>query len=149
MSASFELLHDYPLFKGLDGEQIQAVMNVCREECFLPDGILFQEGQPADELFVLVEGQVEESFTAGDAILTSIHPTGPGQLIGCPALVPPHVARCTARAVTRTEVLAIDAAGLRELFDRDCHLAVTIQQHVIQSLLQRIGKLRLAGTEYA
>lgn len=149
MNTDFRFLHDYPLFSGLTEEQMQAVMQVCREECFLPDAILFEEGQPAKEIFVLVEGKVEESFTAGEAVLTPIHPVGVGEIIGCPGLVPPYTHRCTARSLARIEVLAIDVVGLRNLFAQDCQLAVSIQQYVIQALLERIGKLRLAGTEYA
>ena len=149
MNTDFKLLHKYPLFSGLTEEQMQAVIQVCREECFLPDVTLFEEGQPAKEIFVLVDGRVEESFTAGEAVLTPIHPTGVGEIIGCPALVPPYNQRCTARSLTRIEVLAIDVVGLRKLFEQDCRLAVSIQQYVIQALLERIGKLRLVGTEYA
>lgn len=149
MNDDVTLLHDYPLFKDLNEEQMQAVMDVCREECFLPDTVLFEEGQPAGEIFVLTEGQVEESFTAGEGVLALLHPLEPGEIIGCPALVPPYLQNCTARSLTRTEVLAIDAAGLRELFAQDCQLAVAIQQYVIERLLERIGKMRLAGTEYA
>jgi CRP-like cAMP-binding protein len=149
MNGDVKFLHDYPLFRELNEEQMQAVIEVCREECFLPDTVLFEEGQSAKELFVLVEGEVEESFTAGEAVLSSIHPVGPGDIIGCPALVPPYTQSCTARSLTGIEVLAIDAAGLQKLFAQDCRLAVSIQQHVIEALLERIGKLRLAGTEYA
>jgi CRP-like cAMP-binding protein len=148
MNADFKLLHEYPLFDELTDKQIQAVMQVCREECFLPNAIMFEEGQLADELFVLVEGRVEESFSAGGATLTLIRPVQPGQIIGCQALVPPYTQNCTARSVDRVEVLAIDAAGLRELFARDCQLAVSIQQHVIQALLERIAALRLAAVGY-
>ncbi|MFW5943131.1 MAG: cyclic nucleotide-binding domain-containing protein [Chloroflexota bacterium] len=149
MNAEFKFLHDYPLFRGLNEDQMQAVMSVCREECFLPDTVLFEEGQRAGEIFVLTDGQVEESFTAGEATLALLHPLEPGEIIGCPALVPPYTQNCTARALTRTEVLAIDAEGLRELFAQDCQLAVAIQQNFIEKLLERIGKMRLVGTEYA
>jgi CRP-like cAMP-binding protein len=149
MNAHFDLLHEYPLFKDLDEEQVQAVLQVCREECFVPDSILFEEGETADELFILVQGEVEESFRAGEALLTPLHPLGPGELIGCPALVPPYTHNCTARSLSGIEVLAIDVAGLRGLFKQDCNLAVSIQQYVIEALLKCIGKLRLAGTEYA
>jgi CRP-like cAMP-binding protein len=149
MNTDSKFLHDYPLFSGLTEEQMQSVMLVCREECCLPDVTLFEDGQSAKEIFVLVEGEIEESITAGEAVLTPIHPAGVGEIIGCPALVPPYTHRCTARSLSRIEVLAIDVAGLRRLFDQDCQLAGTIQQHVIQALLERIGKLQLAGTEYA
>ena len=58
MSESFKFLHEYPLFSGLNEDQMHAVMQVCREECFLPNAILFKEGDPAEEIFVLVEGEV-------------------------------------------------------------------------------------------
>jgi CRP/FNR family cyclic AMP-dependent transcriptional regulator len=145
MSDSFKFLHEYPLFSGLNEDQMQAVMQVCREECFVPDAILFEEGDPADEIFVLVEGEVEETFTVDEAKLSLLRPVEVGEIIGCPALVPPYTQSCTARSLSGIEVLAINAVGLRKLFAKDCQIASTIQQHIIEALLERIGKMRVAG----
>lgn len=145
MNNSFKLLHEYSLFNGLNEEQMQAVMQICREECFVTDAILFEEGQPAKEMFILVEGEVEESFTVDEAKLSLLHPVEVGQIIGCPSLAPPYTQNCTARSLSQIEVLAIDAVGLRNLFIQDCQIARAIQHNVIQALLERIGKLRLAG----
>jgi signal-transduction protein with cAMP-binding, CBS, and nucleotidyltransferase domain len=145
MNDSFELLHTYSLFNGLDETQMEAVMQVCREECFVPNIILFEEGHPAEEIFVLAEGKVEESFTVDEALLTLLRPVEIGEIIGCPGLVPPYTHNCTARSISRIEVLAINAAGLRDLFARDCRIASAIQQNVIQALLARIGQMRVAG----
>jgi len=145
MSDNFKFLHEYPIFTGLTEGQMQAVMQVCREECFVPDAILFKESETAEEIFVLVKGEVEETFTVDEAKLTLLRPIGVGEIIGCPALVPPYTHNCTARSLGEIEVLAIDAAGLRELFAQDCQIARLIQQHVIEALLERIGKMRVAG----
>ena len=40
MNGNLMSSHEYPLFSGLNEEQMQAVMQVAREECFLPDVIL-------------------------------------------------------------------------------------------------------------
>ncbi|MFO7680919.1 MAG: cyclic nucleotide-binding domain-containing protein [Chloroflexota bacterium] len=149
MSDNFKFLHEYPLFSGLTEGQMQAVMQVCREECFVPDAILFKESEPAEEIFVLVKGEVEETFTVDEAKLTLLRPIGLGEIIGCPALAPPYTHNCTARSLGEIEVLAIDAAGLRELFAQDCQIARLIQQHVIEALLERIGKMRVAGIKTA
>ena len=145
MNSNFRFLHEYPLFSGLNEEQMQAVMQVAREECFLPDAILFKEGETANEIFILVKGEVEETFTVDEAKLSLLRPVAVGEIIGCPALVPPYTQRCTARCLDEIEVLAIDAVGLRDLFAQDCQIASIIQQHVIESLLERIGKMRLVG----
>ncbi len=143
MDSKFKFLHEYPLFSGLNEKQMQAVMQVAREECFLPDAILFEEGREADEIFVLVKGEVEETFTVDEAKLSLLRPVDVGEIIGCPALVPPYTQSCTARCLGEVEVLAIDAAGLRDLFAQDCQIAAVVQQHVIQALLERIGKMRV------
>ena len=59
MNSKFKFLHEYPLFSRLNEEQMQSVMQVAREECFLPDAILFEEGATADEIFILVKGEME------------------------------------------------------------------------------------------
>jgi len=123
MNNSFKLLHEYPLFDGLNEEQMQAVMQICREECFVPDAVLFEEGQLAKEMFVLVEGEVEESFSVDEAKLSLLHPVEVGEIIGCPSLAPPYTQNCTARSLSQIEVLAIDAVGLRDLFTKDCQIA--------------------------
>ena len=147
MNTQFKLLHEYPLFKGLNEAQMQAVMQVCREECFLPDATLFSEGEAAEEVFVLVDGRVEETFTVDEAKLTLLRPVEKGEIIGCPALTPPFRNSCSARSLDNIEVLAINAAGLRRLFAEDCEIARIIQQHVIEALLARLGKMRLIGLE--
>ncbi|MDJ0756618.1 MAG: cyclic nucleotide-binding domain-containing protein [Ardenticatenaceae bacterium] len=146
MNVKFKLLHDYRLFQGLNEEQMQAVLPVCREKCFVPDTILFEEGQAAEEMLVLVDGEVEESFSVDGASLTLTRPVQVGDMIGCPSLVPPYTQNCTARSLRQIEVLAINVAGLRELFDQDPRIASMIQQNVIKALLERICKLRLAST---
>jgi CRP-like cAMP-binding protein len=126
---------------------MQAVMRVCREECFLPNTVLFEEGQHAEEIFVLVEGQVEESFTVDEAKLSFLRPVQQGEMIGCPALIPPYRHNCTARSLNNIEVLAIDAPGLKDLFDQNCQIARAVQQNVIAALLQRVSKTRIAGVK--
>ncbi len=145
MNDSFKFLHEYPLFSGLNEDQMQAVMQICREECFVPDAILFKEGEKAKEIFVLTEGEVEETFTVDEAKLTLLRPVEVGEIVGCPALVPPYTHNCTARSISEIEVLAIDVAGLLDLFAWNCQIARLIQQHVIEALLERIGKMRVAS----
>jgi CRP-like cAMP-binding protein len=149
MNSKFKFLHEYPLFSGLNEEQMQAVMHVAREECFLPEAILFEEGHKADEIFVLVKGRVEETVTIDEAKLSLLRPVEVGEIVGCPALVPPHIHNCTARSISEIEVLAIDVVGLLDLFAWDCQIARVIQQHVIEALLERIGKMRVAGIKTA
>jgi CRP-like cAMP-binding protein len=143
MSGELDLLHEYPLFSELSAEQLRAVSELCREECFYPDHTLFEDGRPATKMYVLVDGEVEVFFAIGESGLVRVDRIGPGEIFGCSALVPPYIHTSTARAKSQIEVLELDLPALRELFEQDPRLAVSIQQHVIQCLLLRIVDLRL------
>jgi CRP-like cAMP-binding protein len=94
-------------------------------------------------MYVLVDGEIEVFFAIGEAGRVKVDLIGSGEIFGCSALVPPYIHTSTVRAKTQIEVLELDAAALRELFEEDPRLAVSIQQHVIQGLLERIVDLRL------
>jgi len=67
------------------------------------------------------------------------------RLSGCSALVEPYVYTATERCLTEIEVLEIDAVSLRELMQKDCRLGLSLQQHIIRVLMERILDLRLAA----
>jgi CRP-like cAMP-binding protein len=143
MTVEVTLLKKYPLFADLTETQLARVAQICEAECFYPDRILFKEGQPGSKIFLLVEGEVEHLFSIGEEGPTRVALSTPGEILGCPGLVPSYTNVATARSLTQIEVLAIDTAGLRALFEHDCRLAVSIQQHIIQSLLDCITDMRL------
>jgi CRP-like cAMP-binding protein len=143
MTNKYALCYEYPLFSELSAEQMRAVIELCREECFYPGRTLFEDGEPATKMYVLVEGEIEVFFAIGDAGMVKVDRLCPGEIFGCSALVPPYIHTSSARPSTQIEVLEIDAAALRELFMVDPRLAVSIQKQVIQCLLARIIDLRL------
>ena len=143
MTNQSDLCHEYPLFSELSAEQMRVVRELCREECFYPGYTLFEDEKPATKMYVLVDGEIELFFAIGEAGIVKVDRVGPGEIFGCSALIPPYVHMATARPKTRIEVLELDAVALRELFEDDPRLAVSIQQHIIQCLLARIVDLRL------
>ena len=145
MTNKHDLCHEYPLFSELSAEQMRAVSELCREECFYPGYTLFEDGEPATKMYVLVDGGIEVLFAIGEEGLVRVDRVGAGEIFGCSALVPPHIHTSTARAVTQIEVLELDAVALRALFDDDPRLTVAIQEQVIQCLLASIVDLRLGS----
>lgn len=147
MTTEVTFLKQYPLFSDLNEAQLRAVAQLCESECFYPNHTLFEEEQPGTRIFLLIEGEVEMLLTIGEAGPTRVGLSKAGEIIGCPTLIPPYTHTATARSLTPIEVLAIDVGGLRELFKQDCGLAVSVQQHLIQTLLDCLMDLRLAAGE--
>ena len=143
MPVETTLLKQYSLFSDLNETQLREAAQLCGVECFFPGHTLFEEGQPGTKIFILIKGKVELLFSIGEGGPARVGLAVAGEIIGCPGLVSPYTNTATTRCLTETEVLVIDIAGLRELFEQDCPLAVSIQQHIIQSLLDCIVDLRL------
>ena len=139
--SDYPTLTDYPIFSDLTTEQLQKILNICTQESFLPGAELHKAGDVAKSIFFILNGAVEEELHIGDVMLSTYKTLGDGDVTGCSAILPPVEHTCTARSITETNVLSIDAEGLRKLFDEDCTLARSLLLQVIASLHQRIRTL--------
>jgi CRP-like cAMP-binding protein len=106
---------------------------------------LFEDGAPGEQIYLLAKGEVEILFALGENNLAVVDRLGGGQVFGCSTLVPPYTYRATARSLDEIEVLIVDAAKLRESMQADCSLGFSVQQHLIQVLLDQIIDLQLGS----
>lgn len=141
----YETLANYSIFADLNKEELEKLLDVCREENFLPNAILHRQGQPADHIYVILNGKVEEELRSKEILLSPLHPLEAGDVTGCSALFPPNIHSCTARAITETSVLVFDADKLRTLFDEDCKIARSFLKHIVGSLHHRIRTFELVN----
>ncbi len=136
-------LASYPVFSRLTQEQLQKFYRICREETFLPGAVLHEQGEPAQRVFIILQGQVAEELQVGGRTLSPIRPLGAGDVTGCSSLFPPNVHTCTARAITEVNTLVVDADEMRQLFDEDCEIARSFYRHVIGALHHRMRTLEM------
>ena len=87
-----------------------------RREYFEPGQAVFQEGDRGDWLYVVTEGEVEVLKQNGGGTATSLRRLGPGECFGEIALVSDQPRTATVRAVTATNVLAVDREAFQALF---------------------------------
>ena len=136
----------YPVFSRLSEEQLQRFYDICVEETFLPGAVLHEQGDPAEKVFIILQGQVAEELTVGGRSMSPLKPLGAGDVTGCSALFPPNVHTCTARAITEVNALVVDSEKMRRLFDEDCEIARSFYRHVIGALHHRMRSLEMVGT---
>lgn len=61
MAAVTELLQKVAIFKDLDGDELNQVADVCKEEHFVSGEYIFREGEHGNRLYLIVEGEVRIS----------------------------------------------------------------------------------------
>jgi CRP/FNR family cyclic AMP-dependent transcriptional regulator len=118
MIEDITFLHQYSLFAGLRDDQLRLVASIVEPTCFYAGHTLFEEGQPADKLYGLVESEVEVLYAISEEGPARVDVMTAGNLVGCSALVPPYCYTSTARTLTEAEVLAVDIAGLHMLSEQ-------------------------------
>lgn len=138
-------LKNFSCFRDLTEEQRQAVADLATAVCYPEGYVLFEEGKPGEQLFLLTSGQVEILYRIGEDNPTHVDLISGEEILGCCTLVPPHVYTSTGRCLSEVEVLEIEGEALRELMEANCSLGFTIQQAVMQVLLDRVMGFRLAS----
>ncbi len=109
-----ELLRRYTFFNGFTAQDLKELAMSAQEENHASGDLLFSEGEHADALHFLCDGEVEILINAeGENIPISTLPAG--EPVGWSALIEPYVFTATARATRACRVIAF---GRQELLKR-------------------------------
>jgi len=138
-------LRNFSCFQDLSEDQAEAVAQLTTAICFPLGHLLFEEGKPAEHIYLLAKGDVEVLYKIGDEGPVRVDIVSGEEVVGCAALVPPYVNTATVRSLSEIEVLELDANDLRKLMKEDCSLGFSIQQQIMRMLLDRITNFRLEG----
>ena len=138
-------LRNFSCFQDLSKSQVDAIAEIATSICFPEGCVLFEEGKPAENIYLLIKGEVEVLYKIGDDGPVRVDTVLGEEVVGCAALVPPYVNTSTVRSVTEVEVLEIDATALKNLMKEDCALGFSIQQQIMRMLMDRIMNFRLGS----
>ena len=138
-----EILRRYPYFAAAQDEGLRNLAMLC-EEASIPAGtVMYREGDKADKLLILVEGEFDIQYTLGSGELRTVDTLVNGDLLVWSALVEPH--RCTTVGTTAqgTQLIAIDAAKLRDLCEQDSLLGHRLMSQAAKLLAHRLEGARI------
>jgi CRP/FNR family cyclic AMP-dependent transcriptional regulator len=140
-----ELLRRYPFFAGLSDEEIKSIAMISEEQKYEANTFIFRERDPAKKLFVLLEGTVDIMVDTDEEGLQheTVSTLSPGDVFCWSSVVEPYVLTASAFAATPAATIAMDGAGLRAMFELDCHLGYRILQKAAQVISSRLKDTRI------
>jgi HEAT repeat protein len=109
------VLRQVSLFSGLSLERLQAVERIVRESRYVGGEAIVREGEPGDELFLIIEGEVDVLRAAGTSAEERLNRLGPGDYLGEMAVLDGSPRSTTAVARSEVRALVLAGARLREL----------------------------------
>ena len=123
-------LRKLTFFKGLCEEDLGKIACQCREESFAPGDAIFTEGDPADKLYIILEGTVEvwKDYAAAQRDLLALH--GPGHLFGEMALIDDLPRSATVIARDPVRALSIGRGDFHRIISENSSVALSMMRSV-------------------
>jgi len=143
-----EQLRRYPFFANVSEDALTEVAMISDEVAAEVGKTLFNENDPAEAMYILVDGEVDLKYTLGSGEKRVVDTLVAGDLLVWSALVAPH--RCTATGTARKpcKLISINAQKLRGLCGSNSDLGYRMLISVTQLLATRLegARVQLATT---
>ena len=132
----------HPFFTGIDPAIGRIVIGCTRNLRFAPGEFLFREDEPANEFFLIREGNVALELHVPGRPPLVIATLGAGEIVGASWLVPPYRWNFDARAVAATRAFGVDATCLRAKCDADHHFGYEMMKRLLPVMVGRMQAAR-------
>ncbi len=133
-----EVLKRAPIFKDLDDEEVEAVLEICSELTFKFGHKIFKEGEPGNRLYIIEEGEVRisrEMPGSGEEALTVLKP---GACFGEMSVFDRSERSTDAIANVDCKLITITRADFEMLLDFNRDLGYKILWAVVKLLCERL-----------
>jgi len=127
-----------PLFAELDATEISDIMELLRAQVVEAGEIIMRAGDEARSMYFIAAGEVEIEIKGRKERIR----LGVGQFFGEVALLRQTRRTATVSAITRTNLLGLDAHDLNALMQRDPRIEERIKEVVEDRVGKRVGTVR-------
>jgi CRP-like cAMP-binding protein len=142
-SPLLEVLRRLRFLEGASEAEQKQIASVATLEAYQPGVLLFREGEPLSRVFVVIEGSVALEVRFPGKGSRRIHTVGAGELLGWSPILDQMPMTATARAITPTKLVSMDAAQILALCHHDTAFGFRFMTRVAQALAKRLNATRL------
>ena len=140
---SSEWLRRTELFESLEESQLNALLSNAQVDSFPEGKTIFQQGDEAVYLYILIEGVVDLTVKTGEKIdfMTS-KIEKEGVVFGIPSLLEPFRYNVTATCLKPSKVLTIKADRIRKNMEMDPKMGMEIMKKLASIYFNRLNEMR-------
>jgi hypothetical protein len=138
-------LRQVSLFAGLSLERLQAIERITSDAEYVKGEVIMREGDPGDDLYLLVEGEVHVIKSVGTPEEEHLNTLGPGSYFGEMAVLDGSPRSATVVAASEARALVLQGARLRELVQDmpdlafDLFRVLTVRLRGVEERLVQVG----------
>ena len=131
------IVKEIDLFRGIDREIMEEIANICSEEKYTKDTVLFEKGEEAKSLYILEQGALNLVIKNGGSLIYSL--TEPGEVFGWSSLVESGLYTASGVCATDTKVVKIEREKLERVFDRHPEVGFKVLKRLAGVISQRLS----------
>ena len=144
-----QALRSTPLLRDLDDRVMHRLAGISKIQ-FVPEGTeLCRQGEPAHQLFIVMDGQLAGSSTAANNTTAVVEVIRAGQTLGLSTLLARLPRLLSVHAITPCHLLSIDAPGLLKLVSEETSLVTALlraEANEFRALVRQVCDLKLRTT---
>jgi CRP/FNR family transcriptional regulator, cyclic AMP receptor protein len=134
-----DIFDQLAIFAGLTKEQRKELMPLFTPCDYYPDSLIFEQGVPAEFLYVVVVGEVVVNFKPDDGPPLTVARVKPGGVVGWSAALGTRVYTSGAMCVTYSQMLRVRGTDLRRLCENHPETGNLILNRLAEVIAQRIS----------
>jgi CRP-like cAMP-binding protein len=142
MKSLSQTLARHPFLAGLDERGLGSLAGLASFKKFEAGQIIFHEGDPARECYLLCQGKVAIETALMGVAGIQIDTLGEGEVLGWSWLLPPYELHYSARALEPTQAIALDGKALRDRCERDHDLGYELMKRFALVIVRRLAATR-------
>ena len=144
-----EKLKRIPFFSPFMADHLSLIAMMADEVEVEKGEVIFEECQPADTFFVLLDGSVdlyyktEEDYPKKVSKVFDVGEINPGEILTFSALIEPYVLNASGKAAKDSRLVKIDAVKLRALFEEEPRLGYMAMQQLTKAIMENLAYTRV------
>lgn len=140
-----EALRAVNLFEGASDDFLAKVAEIAEEKTFVLGEMIFQEGEKAEWVYVLLEGKVRISIdlTSKPTYITVAMLSEPYQAFGWSGIVAPYRYTATGTCELETRVLALPGIKLDDILEEEIECGCHVLKKLTELISSRLRNSRM------
>ncbi|MBI2288660.1 MAG: cyclic nucleotide-binding domain-containing protein [Chloroflexi bacterium] len=142
-----QVLKECSVFSALSDSELDRIASLAVEKQYEAGTTIFEEGDSAQEFFVLQEGKVALQMTFSErqgqlGRRITVDVVNKNEIVGWSAIVEPYTYTLTAVCLQKVNALSIDGSKFRRLLRDNHHIGYEVLKETIKVVASRLDDTR-------
>jgi CRP/FNR family cyclic AMP-dependent transcriptional regulator len=131
------IVNEIDLFKGINPTIMKEIVDICSEQTYTKDAVLFNKGDVAECLYILEEGTIKLVIENGGSITYSL--SDPGEVFGWASMLELGLRTASGVCATNVKAVKIEKKELDAIFNLHPEVGLMVLKRLAKVISERLS----------